>query len=200
MLLSRSLKLAVLGPVTLAGAVIAPVFLGGCDRQSSEKAQPQPAKNTGAEVLAGTIDRSHRGSLLPDFTLSDASGRQLRLRTLKGKPLLLNLWATWCGPCVVEMPMLEKLATERDGALRVLTVSQDMGQTDKVATFMTRHGFKRLEPWLDPENDLSFHYGTGTLPTTVYYDAQGREIWRFVGGHDWTNAETARMLAEGSPQ
>jgi hypothetical protein len=42
------------------------------------------------------------------------------------------------------------------------------------------------------------HYQANTLPTTIYYDAQGREVWRFVGGHDWTSAETATMLAEAN--
>ncbi len=143
----------------------------------------------------GVIDRGHKGSLLPEFTLSDQTGKELRLSSLKGKPLLINLWATWCAPCIAELPMLEKLAAS--GKVRVLTVSQDMGQPGKVGAFLKDRGFKTLEPWLDPRNDLSFHYGTGTLPTTIYYNAEGREVWRLVGDHDWTNAETAKMLAEG---
>lgn len=171
---------------------------GGCDRQSGESAQQQAAESTpaGGEAASGVIDRSHRGSELPDFTLSDQQGKQLRLQSLKGKPLLINLWATWCGPCVAELPMLGKLAVERVGELKVLTVSQDM-QTEKVAPFLAAHGMPHLEAWLDPKNDLTFHYGTGTLPTTVLYDAKGREVWRYVGAHDWSSAETAEMLKEG---
>ena len=142
----------------------------------------------------GMIDRSHRGSLLPEFTLDDPSGKSLRLATLKGKPVLINLWATWCAPCIAELPMLEALAAA--GTVRVVTISQDMRPRAEVAAFLKERGLNRLEPWLDPQSDLSFHYQTGTLPTTVYYDASGREIWRFIGGHDWTNPETAKMLAE----
>jgi thiol-disulfide isomerase/thioredoxin len=142
------------------------------------------------------MDRSHKGSALPDFTFKDPAGKEIRLSSLKGKPLLINLWATWCGPCVLEMPMLEKLAAT--GEVKVLTVSQDMGQPEKVAAFFTERGFKALQPWLDPEGELATHYAASTLPTTVYYDAQGREVWRFVGGHDWGNAETTAMLAETS--
>lgn len=141
------------------------------------------------------VDRSKRGSQLPDFTLSDPAGKQLRLADLKGKPVLINLWATWCAPCVAELPMLDALA--KSGAVRVVTVSQDMGEPDKVADFLAQRGARALEPWLDPRNDLSFHYATGTLPTTIYYDPQGREVWRFIGGHDWSNAETRTMLSEG---
>ena len=194
MLLSRSLKLAVLGFALIAG---------GCDRESRETAQPQAADGAAAgSKPAGTFDRSHfdrshRGTQLPDFVLSDTLGNKIRLADFRGKPLLLNLWATWCAPCVVELPMLDRLAGSKAGALKVLTVSQDTGQPEKVAAFLKDRGIRQLEPWLDPENNLSFHYATGTLPTTVLYDAQGREVWRFVGGHDWTGGDTAAMLAEG---
>ena len=174
------------------------MLLAGCDRESGKDTQPAasaPAPSEGE--LSGTIDRSHKGSQLPEFSFTDPAGKQLRLTSLKGKPLLINLWATWCGPCVAELPMLDKLAGEAPGGVKVLTVSQDMGQPDKVAEFLAARGFKQLESWLDPENQLSFHYGTGTLPTSIYYDARGREVWRFVGGHDWNSAETDKMLAEG---
>lgn len=194
MLFSRSLKLAVLGPVAVIGAVM----LGGCDKQSSQDAQPQPSQSaaSAAAVPAGAIDRSHRGSALPEFVLKDPAGKELRLSSLKGKPVLLNLWATWCRPCITELPLLNALAHNQAGTLRVLTVSQDSQNLDKVAPFLSDRGFTSLEPWLDPENDLSFHYGTGTLPTTIYYDAQGREVWRFVGERDWTDSGSADMLAE----
>lgn len=196
MLSSRLLTVAVLGL-----AVPAPILLGGCDRQSGQKAQPQASASTAASggELTGTIDRSHKGSALPDFTLKDQSGHELRLQSLKGKPLLLNLWATWCAPCVVELPMLDRLAQQRGGTLKVLTVAQDMANTEKVAAFLSDRGFRSLEPWLDPQNDLAFHYGVQTLPTTIYYDAQGREVWRFTGGHDWTSAETSAMLDVSQP-
>ena len=145
---------------------------------------------------AGVIDRSHRGSALPEFTLKDPAGKELQLSSLKGKPVLINLWATWCRPCITELPLLDKLAKNQANSLRVLAVSQDSQNLEKVAPFLSDRGFTSLEPWLDPQNDLSFHYGTGTLPTTIYYDAQGREVWRFVGERDWTDSESADMLAE----
>ncbi len=190
MLSSRSLKPVILGLAMLAA---------GCDRQSGDAAQPQASEaataSGGSEALTGSFDRSHKGSAVPDITVKDAAGKQLKLASLKGKPFLLNLWATWCAPCVAEMPMLDALASS--GKLKVLTVNQDMGSSDKPATFFAGKGFKALEPWLDPENELSFHYGTGTLPTSVLYDANGREVWRLVGGHDWTTPETDKLLAEG---
>jgi thiol-disulfide isomerase/thioredoxin len=174
------------------------IVLAGCDRQSGDQAQPkaQKAEGPAAPAPTGTIDRSHRGSAMPEFVLTDPKARELRLSSLKGKPLLINLWATWCAPCVVEMPQLDRLAADKGDALKVLTVSQDMGGADKVAAFFAQRKFARLEPWIDAKGDMPFHYNAATLPATIYYDAQGREVWRFMGGHDWTNAETQRMLAE----
>lgn len=189
MLSSRSFKALVLGCT---------VLIAGCDRESGDKAQPQAstAADAASKELHGTIDRSKRGSQLPDFTFKDPAGKSLTLASLKGKPVLINLWATWCAPCVAELPTLDKLAADRAGELKVLTISQDLGQPERVGEFLAQRGVKNLEPWLDPDNALAMHYEVQTLPTTIYYNAEGREVWRFVGGHDWANAETARMLAE----
>jgi thiol-disulfide isomerase/thioredoxin len=183
---SRSLNVAVLSLALLAGA---------CDRQSEQKAQPQ-ASQAPTEEFKGTIDRSQKGTPLPAFTLTDATGKKLELQSLKGKPLLINLWATWCAPCVAELPLLDKLAAARGDALKVLTVDQDMTKTEAVAAFLTQRGITKLEPWLDPKNDLAFKFGAQTLPVTIYFDAAGKEVWRFSGGHDWSSAETEKMLAE----
>lgn len=191
LLFSRSLTLAVLGCALL---------VGGCDRETTADKQPaagtEAAQAAGGE-LTGTIDRSRKGSQLPEFTLRDAAGNQVELSSFKGKPLLINLWATWCAPCVAELPMLNQLAKEREGQMKVLTISQDLPPADKVAQFLKARGADRLEPWLDLDGELTVQYKLTVLPTTIYYDSQGREVWRFVGGHDWTNAETKAMLAEG---
>lgn len=142
------------------------------------------------------MDRSHKGSLEPELSFSDPSGKRVRLASFRGKPLLLSLWATWCAPCVTEMPTLDKLAASSGGRFKVLSVSQDM-QPAAVAPFFAEHRFKALEPWLDPQNDLAFHYNS-PLPTTVYYDAEGRELWRVVGGFDWTGEQAAKLLSEAS--
>ncbi len=175
--------------------------LGGCDRQTPGAAQPAStpsasAAATGAAPPNGALDIANRGAAMPDFTFTDPSGAKLRTLDLKGKPVLINLWATWCGPCVLEMPMLDTLAAKHADTLRVLTVSQDLAGTDKVAKFYAARKFVHLQPWLDPDNNLSFHLGTGVLPTTVLYDAKGREVWRIVGAHDWLGPRTDAMLAQ----
>ncbi len=133
---------------------------------------------------------------MPDFTLTDPAGKELHLKSLKGQPVLVNLWATWCAPCVAELPALDKLAESQAGKLKVLTVNQDSGAPEKAGAFLKQRGVTRLEPWLDPKGDLAFHYEAPSLPMTVLYDAAGREVWRIAGPREWGDAETAKLIAE----
>ena len=180
--LTRSLKTAVLALTLIAG---------GCDRQSAQQAQP--GADSGAP---GVIDRSHHGSLLPDLGFKDPAGKELRLTTLKGQPLLINLWATWCAPCIAELPTLDRLAATSGHTLQVIAVSQDLGEPAKIGAFVKDHGLAKLAVWLDPDNALTNHYQAQSLPTTVLYDSAGREVWRATGPRDWAAADTAKLLAE----
>lgn len=151
--------------------------------------------------LTGTLDRAYAGDGLPDYTFASLDGEELNLPSLTGQPVLLNLWATWCAPCVVEMPMLDELAADYDGRLRVVTVSQDMQGEEVVAPFFEESEFAHLESWMDTKSDLAFHYGGGTaLPTTILYDGDGKEVWRIVGGYDWASPEARALVDEGLAQ
>lgn len=115
-----------------------------------------------------------------------------------GRPLLLNLWATWCAPCVVELPLLDALAAQQGNALAVVAASQDLRDTGNVEPFLAERDFAALDVWLDPENALADAYGGQVaLPMTVLYDAEGREVWRYYGERDWSDAESADLVAEG---
>ncbi|WP_225425675.1 TlpA family protein disulfide reductase [Pelagerythrobacter rhizovicinus] len=146
--------------------------------------------------LSSVIDRSRAGELMPAMTVSDPAGNRFNLAAAQGTPVLLNLWATWCAPCVKEMPQLDDLAGEYGDSLRVITVSQDMGGADKVEPFFAQMQFEHLEPWMEPELELGFALESQSLPTTVLYDASGREVWRVVGEYDWSSAEVREAIAE----
>lgn len=179
--------------VTLALAVA----LAGCDRGASKSAQETPAAPAAAAKPKGvaSIDRSHAGEPMPALPLvNPASNEPIDRSDFAGKPVLLNLWATWCAPCVKEMPLLEALAGE-ERRLKVLTASQDLGQPDKVLAYFEKEKFQRIEPWLDREGKLGFHFGGG-LPVSVLYDAEGREVWRVLGDLDWGDPEVRGALAE----
>ena len=133
----------------------------------------------------------------PTSRFEDPHGRPARLSDFRGRPLLVNFWATWCGPCVVEMPSLDALAGARGRALQVLALSQDMDGRQKVTDFFAARDFSRLEPYLDPRHghhDVAL--GIDTLPTTILYDAEGREVWRMTGMAEWDGERAARLLTE----
>ncbi len=181
--------------------VIAPLLglalLAGCDRQSAPAPQgnaAEAAKATGPEE-AGKLDISQRGAAMPDAAFEDPAGKTVKLADFKGKPLLVNLWATWCGPCVAEMPTLDALAEREEARLRVLVVSQD-NTREKVSGWWQKKAFRRLEPYLDTKSDLGFAFGTGVVPTTVLYDASGKEVWRVIGGMNWDGPRANTLMAE----
>jgi thiol-disulfide isomerase/thioredoxin len=177
-----------------------------CDRQTSVPEQANLA--TGAAVTsdevspgetapvrpAGAVDRSHKGEASPSVSFLDPAGKTVSLADFRGRPVLLNLWATWCAPCVKEMPSLDAAAASAGSTLRVLAVSQDM-QRDKVQPFFTDRKLTHLTAYADPELGLSLAY-KANLPMTVLLDAGGRELWRVSGAMDWTGTEARALIAE----
>ena len=139
---------------------------------------------------------------MPTEAFAAPDGKPVTLAAFTGQPLLVNLWATWCAPCVKEMPALDRLAARTKGRLRVLTVNADMaaqgGGPDPVDAWWAKANLKTLERHRDPKNDLLFAYSGGQLPTTVLYDAAGREVWRISGEMDWDSAAADKLIAEAA--
>ncbi len=134
---------------------------------------------------------------MPELRFEDAAGNTLALADLKGKPVLLNLWATWCAPCVVEMPLLDELATELGDEVKVLTISQDIRGAEVVTPFFAERNFENLEPWLDPEADLAVQFTQGGLmPTTILFDAEGKELFRVAGDYEWNSEDAIAEIRE----
>lgn len=171
----------------------------GCDRQKAPGSQAGGAANAAAPVPAATgLDRSHRGQSLPDVTIKNPDGGDTRLAAMHGVPVLINLWATWCAPCVKELPTLDRLAASHriDGQLGVVTVSQDIGPQNSVRAFLANLKVQDIGAFHDPDMALSQAFNAQILPTTVLFDREGREVWRYVGDMDWTGAEAKALLSE----
>lgn len=173
----------------MTGLLVAMQIVGGCEARQS------PDENQSAAVPSKGVDRGKAGRPAPQVEIRDAEDEPATLQDAAGQPLLVNLWATWCAPCVKELPTLDALSG-RPGAPRVIAVSQDMAPRASVDAFLKEHRVARVESWHDPEMALSGALGAEVLPTTIYYDARGREVWRFVGDLDWTGEEAAKLLAE----
>jgi thiol-disulfide isomerase/thioredoxin len=166
------------------------------------KAPPAPANDTAPAAEAGPVkgvDRSHQGQAAPDTSFNDPDGGEMSLADFKGTPVLVNLWASWCAPCVKELPTLDKLAASHrdDGSLGVVALSQDSGPQASVEAFLRKLKVEDLGAYHDPKMALSGALGPDTvLPTTILFDADGKEVWRYVGDLDWTSAEAAKLLSE----
>jgi len=170
------------------------LLLAGCDRAAEAPAQPVAADES---APAGEVVRKFAGTPLPALQFSDPAGGTLDLAAQDG-PVLVNLWATWCAPCVKEMPQLDMLAATLEGEVRVITVSQDVRGAEVVTPFFAKNSFARLEPWLDPDAELSAQFTPeGVLPLTVLFDATGKEVLRVTGGYDWSTPEAAALVREG---
>ena len=112
--------------------------------------------------------------------------------------MLVNLWATWCAPCVKELPTLDKLAAAHrvDGG-SAWSRSARIRAAGSVEAFLEETQCDDLGAYQDPKMALSAALGPDTvLPTTILYDAEGKEVWRYVGDLDWTGPEAAKLLAE----
>ena len=167
--------------------------LAACHQPASQ----QSAGNQGAAADQGIkgVHREASGKPAPEVLFSDPDGKPVRLANFKGKPVLVNLWASWCAPCVKELPTLDQLA--RKGGVQVLAVSQDDGPHTSVVAFLQAHHIATLESYQDSKMAFSGALGPETvLPTSILIDSNGKEVWRYVGDLDWTSAEAAKLLAE----
>jgi thiol-disulfide isomerase/thioredoxin len=167
----------------------------GCGQQTADN---QAADEAVAGVPAKGVDRSHAGRPAPDTEILDADDEPATLAQASGQPLLVNLWASWCAPCVKELPTLDALAAKK-GAPKVVIVAQEMAERPSIEAFLDKHGIANLESWRDTKMALSGALGVQVMPTTIYYDSAGREVWRYVGDLDWSGEEAARLLAEAAP-
>ena len=130
----------------------------------------------------------------PDVAYSDAEGNEVRLSDYRGQVILVNFWATWCGPCVEEMPALDRLQAQMGGDdFQVVTVSLDRGM-DEVIAFFDRMELENL-PIIHDTNLASFsRIQTPGLPTSVLYDRQGRELGRVTAPAEWDSEDAMALI------
>ena len=185
-------------PLSILAAAGVALALGACDTQSGSA--PQGGARAEVETKTGVhgdyrIDRSRAGEALSATPVRAPDGAMRPLTSLTGRPIILNLWATWCAPCVVELPTLEALAQRIGDRGKVVLLSQDLGEADVPTAFLAERNVATPQDWHDPENAVGLAAG-GNLPTTIIYDREGKEVLRVIGPLDWAGAEAAALLAE----
>lgn len=123
-------------------------------------------------------------------------GQELDLSAFRGKTILLNVWATWCAPCVAEIPSLDRLQKEHgDARFEVVAVSQDMHSVD-AESFLKTKNIEHLAFYHDNTLGLASDVKVAGLPISIFYNANGREIARIPGEVNWQSAEVEALLRE----
>ncbi|MFQ5533545.1 MAG: TlpA family protein disulfide reductase [Sphingomonadales bacterium] len=132
---------------------------------------------------------------VPEITFTDRDGRELALGAFRGKVVLLNVWATWCGPCRREMPALDRLQALLGGAnFQVLAIASDRGGHDPAAKFLDQVGAENLDLYVDQPGKAARDLGVFGMPATILIDREGREIGRLVGPAEWDSDDAVSFL------
>lgn len=179
----RAVMIGLSSALAAAGVI---VFVSGSDSSPRADAMRPPAS-----VLRAVWHDAPRD--IPGFAWTDAAGAPARLGDFAGRPALLNLWATWCAPCIREMPMLDALAGGAEGAFSVIALNQDR-DVASARRFWKENGFSHLALFLDPSFEAFDALAVRGLPLTLIVDAQGRETGRVEGAVEWNAPEIARWL------
>lgn len=128
-------------------------------------------------------------------TIRDGAGAETTLAAYTGQIMVLNLWATWCAPCVEEMPTLGALQRRFEGRIRVIPVSVDREADRAYAQAeLARLSGASLPFLIDISRGVLFDVGAAGMPVTIIYDAEGRELARLAGGADWDGAEAVALI------
>ena len=174
-------------------ALVAAATLAACDGGDKGKTSAPQATGAGKALpTAGAarlnvLDRSHAGTPAPDIGFERHGGDKAKVADFRGQKVLVNLWATWCAPCVAEMPQLDRLAASRRGKVAVLPISQDMEGWLAVNKFFTEGKFNALEPYVDQPGSFAETLKVNGLPLSILYDEAGKEVWRVAGTPDWND-------------
>ena len=127
--------------------------------------------------------------------------RQITLEEFRGKAVLVNFWATWCAPCLKELPSLDVLQRDLGGAkFSVVAIAADPRGPEVAQQFLDRLNIEHLQLYADPDLRFAFAIdGADILPVSILFDAKGQEVGRLVGEADWAAPESRRLVESAMP-
>ena len=159
-------------------------------RAEADRCLPVPAAMERFEATSELVQ-------VPDVAFVEDGATDRTLGDFRGRGVVLNFWATWCAPCVHEMPALDHLRAElADEGVDVLALSSDFGGAKVVERFYAKNDIANLPVLNDTRGRLAQAFGLKGLPTTILIDAEGREVGRVVGPAEWAEEEVAQFLSD----
>lgn len=141
----------------------------------SAQAAPGSIATTPVVVEDPTAETEAQGSLAPDFTVYDFDGIAHKLSDFRGKPVILNFWASWCGPCASEMPEFQSFYEQYGEDIHFVLVNLTDGRQETVASasaFLEENGYT-LPVYYDTDIDAAMKYGVSAVPVSYFIDAEG---------------------------
>ncbi len=199
---AKAIVIALAGLVTLA-VVYGTIRYGS--KETGDQGDCGPAASVAArlaplakgEIAALTVAKSPKPST--DLTFNAPDGRPTSLSAFRGRTVLLNLWATWCVPCRVEMPALDRLQAKLGGPdFEVVAINIDTARLDRRQAFLAEAGVRSLAFYSDPKADvfqtLKRVGKVLGLPTTILIDAQGCELGSMAGPAEWDSQDAFRLI------
>jgi thiol-disulfide isomerase/thioredoxin len=188
-------NLIVTGVIITAAVAVASIALLTLTSPSptSPPASPRAPKSGVASI--GQLHWSESPQVLPATAFSDEKGTSRTLRDFAGRVLVVNFWATWCEPCVREMPSLDALEASLGGEkFGVVAINQDRNGAEVAQPFLAEHGWSHLALYTDPRSQAVRDMAVRGLPTSLIVDGQGREVARLEGSTTWDSPEMVASL------
>ena len=184
----------------ITGIILAGIGAAGFWALKAEQKPVEPVKKESKKVSLLTINYIPTMPAKPmaetkfwHLPTNDGEPIEKDLKDLAGKPIILHFWATWCGPCVKELPDLDAYAKSLEDKAHVIAIVTDMKDVSKVREFYRTKGIQNLNIYFDKSGHLTRTFRTPSLPTSIFINSQGHEIGRIQGAIEW-NGNAGRLL------
>ncbi len=190
--MSKKLSLF-LALIVVLGVASGTVYFTQGGKEGTKENPAIKNENPGADEIK---EAPKEGFSAPQFGLYDLSGNLVRLSDFRGRVVLLNFWATWCGPCKREIPSLERLyQTMKDKGFEIVAVNAEKTPGSRVASFAQQYRMS-FPILLNPKRDVGSKYWIRAIPTSFLLDKNGVIRWKIVGGREWTDSYVVSRIEQ----